>query len=169
EAGAQALAEAQGRHIDLLVGRRTYDLWAQYWPTQKGGPFADAFNAATKYVATHRPTGLDWGPVEVIGPDIAEGGRRIKSSEGRNLSVAGSTTLTPILFDQGFVDEVVLTVYPVLLGAGKRFFSDRLDPRGFALVNSKATPTSVLIHTYRHVGSINRGPVDFGPGHSSPQ
>ena len=154
-AGAEALAEAQGEHFDLLLGRRTYDLWAGYWPKIKGGPFADAMNAATKYVATHRPTGLDWGPVEAIGPDIAEDARRVKSKDGPHLIVSGSMTLTPMLFDQGLVDEVVLIVYPVLLGPGKRFFSDRLYPREFALVNTKATPTSVLIHTYRHVGSLN--------------
>src|ERR1700685_438351 len=62
-AGAQALAEAQGKGFDLLLGRRTYDLWASFWPKVKGGPFADSLNAATKYVATHRRGGLEWGPV----------------------------------------------------------------------------------------------------------
>jgi dihydrofolate reductase len=156
EAGAQAVAEAQGKHFDLLLGRRTYDMWSGYWPKVKGAAFADAFNAATKYVATHRPAGLEWGPVEAIGPDIAEDVRRLKSTDGNDLIVSGSTTLTPVLFSQGLVDEVVLIVYPVFLGPGKRFFSDRLDPREFVLVNSKATPTSVLIHTYQHVGSLSR-------------
>ena len=156
EAGAEAVAEAQGQRLDLLIGRRTYDLWAGYWPKVTGGPFADAYNAATKYVATHRPAGLEWGPVEVIGPDIAEDVRRVKSKEGPDLIVSGSMTLTPVLFSQGLVDEVVLIVYPVFLGAGKRFFSDQLNPRQFELINSKATPTSVLIHTYRHVGSLSR-------------
>jgi dihydrofolate reductase len=69
-AGAEALAEAQGKSFDLLLGRRTYDLWASYWPTVKTGPFADGLNAATKYVATHRPDSLAWGPVEDLGADI---------------------------------------------------------------------------------------------------
>jgi dihydrofolate reductase len=156
EAGAEAVADAHGEYFDLLLGRRTYDLWAGFWSKVKGGPFADALNAATKYVVTHRPAGLEWGPVEAIGPDIAESVRRVKSKDGPDLIVSGSMTLTPVLFNQGLVDEVVLIVYPVFLGPGKRFFSDRLDPREFVLVNTKATPTSVLIHRYRHVGSLNR-------------
>jgi dihydrofolate reductase len=156
EAGAEAVADAQGKRFDLLLGRRTYDMWSGYWSKLKGGPFADALNAAKKYVATHRPADLEWGPVEALGPDIAEDVRRVKSKDGPDLIVSGSTTLTPVLFDQGLVDEVVLIVYPVLLGRGKRFFSDRVDPSEFTLVNTKATPTSVLIHTYRHVGSLNR-------------
>lgn len=81
-AGAEAVAEAQGKHFDLLLGRRTYDMWAGYWPKFTGGPFADTMNGATKYVATHRPTGLDWGPVEAIGPDITESVRRVRSTAG---------------------------------------------------------------------------------------
>jgi dihydrofolate reductase len=153
-AGAQALAEAQGSPFDLLLGRRTYDLWASFWPTVKGGPFADGLNAATKYVATHRPDGLGWGPVESLGADILAGVRRVKSNDGPDLVVWGSSTLTPLLLEQGLVDEVVLVVYPVLLGRGTRCFSDSADPRELALVSTKATPSGVLINTYRHVGSL---------------
>jgi dihydrofolate reductase len=157
-AGAQALAERYGTRFDLLLGRRTYDSWSGHWPKIKGGPFADAINAATKYVATHRPASLGWGPVEAVGPDIAEGVRRIKSQDGLDLIVCGSSTLTPVLLDQGLVDEVVLIVYPVLLGRGKRFFSDRVDARELALVSTKATPTGVLMNTYGHVGSLRAAP-----------
>ena len=83
-----------------------------------------------------------------------EGIRGIKSSDGPDLIVWGSTTLTSVLLEQGLVDEVVLCVYPVLLGRGKRFFSDSADPRELALVSTKATPSGVLINTYRHVGSL---------------
>lgn len=154
-AGAQALAEKQGRY-DLLLGRRTYDMWSGFWPKQKGGPFAEAINAAKKYVMTHRLTGLEWGPVEAIGPDIAEGVRRVKSTEGPDLVVWGTTTLTPLLFEQGLVDDVVLLVYPVLLGKGIRFFSDRVAPHELALVSTNSTPTGVVVNTYRHVGSVKR-------------
>ena len=157
-AGAAAVAEAQGQRFDLLLGRRTYDIWSGYWPTAKGGPFADAINAATKYVATHRPDGLEWGPVETLGADIAAGVRRIKSQDGPDLIVWGSSTLTPVLLDQGLVDDVVLAVYPVLLGRGKRFFSDRVHARELAFVSTKATPTGVLLSTYRHVGSLRAEP-----------
>jgi len=155
-AGAEALAESQGKHFDLLLGRHTYDLWATFWPKVKGGPFADTLNAAKKYVATHRPDGLAWGPVEILGGDVMAGVRRVKSQDGADLVVWGSSTLTPMLLEQGLVDEVVLIVYPVLLGRGKRPFSDTADPRELALVSTKSTPTGVLVNTYRHVGSVRR-------------
>jgi dihydrofolate reductase len=153
-AGAEAVAEAQGKSFDLLLGRRTYDLWASFWPKVKDGPFADNLNSATKYVATHRPDSLGWGPVGDLGSDIMEGVRGVKSKDGPDLIVWGSSTLTSVLLEQGLVDEVVLIVYPVLLGRGKRPFSDSADPRELALVSTKATSTGVLMNTYRHVGSL---------------
>ena len=153
-AGAAALAEAQGTSFDLLLGRRTYDQWAAFWPKVKGGPFADDLNAATKYVATHRPENLGWGPIGDLGMDVMAGVRRIKAMDGPDLIVWGSSTLTSVLLEQGLVDELVLVVYPVLLGQGKRFFSDRAEPCELALVSTKATPSGALINTYRHVGSL---------------
>src|SRR5579859_4678793 len=94
-AGARAVVEAQGERYDLLLGRRTYDLWSANWPKVKGGPFADAINAATKYVATHRPESLEWGPVKTLGADLAQGVRRVKSQDGPDVIVWGSSTLTP--------------------------------------------------------------------------
>ena len=152
--GAAAYAEAHGKGYDLLLGRRTYDLWAGFWPKVKGGPFADNLNAATKYVATHRPDSLEWGPVGDLGVDVMEGIRHVKSQDGPDLMVCGSASLTSVLLEQGLVDEVVLAVYPILLGRGKRCFSDSVDPREFAFVSSKATPSGVLINTYRHVGLL---------------
>ena len=151
--GAGAVAEAYGSGFDLLLGRRTYDLWASFWPKMKGGPFADNLNAATKYVATHRPDSLEWGPVGDLGADVMEGVRRLKSQDGPDLNVCGSASLTSVLLEQGLVDEVVLAVYPLLLGRGKRCFSDSADAREFALVSTKATPSGVLLNTFRHVGS----------------
>ena len=152
--GAAATVEAQGSGFDLLLGRRTYDLWAGYWPKVKGGPFADNINAATKYVATHRPDSLEWGPVGNLGADAMEGIRRLKSQDGPDLIIWGSSTLTTVLLEQGLVDEMVLAVYPVLLGQGKRCFPDSADLREFALVSSKSTPTGLLLNTYRHVGAL---------------
>jgi dihydrofolate reductase len=153
-AGAAALAERQGKSFDLLLGRRTYDQWAGFWPKVKDGPFGDGLNAATKYVATHRPESLEWGPVGDLGADIMEGIRDIKSKDGPDLIVWGSSTLTSVLLEQGLVDEVVLIVYPVLLGRGKRFFSDSAAPQELAFVSTKATPTGVLINTYRYVETL---------------
>jgi dihydrofolate reductase len=152
--GAAALAESYGNGFDLLLGRRTYDLWASSWPKVKGGPFADNLNSATKYVATHRPDSLRWGPVGDLGADVMEGIRRIKSHDGPDLIVCGSASLTSVLLEQGLVDEILLAVYPLLLGRGKRCFSDTADTREFAFVNSKATPTGILLNTYRHVESV---------------
>src|SRR5580658_3668282 len=155
-AGAASLAEAQGASFDLLLGRHTYDLWADFWPKVKGGPFADGLNAATKYVATHRRESLGWGPVGDLGTDVMAGVRRVKSTDGPDLIVWGSSTLTSVLLEQGLVDEVVLIVYPVLLGRGKRVFSDSADPRELALVSTKATSTGVLKLLSTHWIAANR-------------
>jgi dihydrofolate reductase len=153
-ATGEAVAEAQGISFDLLLGRRTYDIFAGYWPKAASSPIADGLNAATKYVATHRPDSLGWGPVGDLGADIMEGVRGVKSEDGPDLIVWGSSTLTSMLLEQGLVDEVVLLAYPVLLGLGKRFFSDSADPRELALVSTKAISSGVLVNTYRPVGSL---------------
>jgi len=158
-AGAAAVAEAQGKSFDLLLGRRTYDLWAGFWPKAGSSPIADGLNAATKYVATHRPESLEWGPAGDLGADIMEGIRGIKSNDGPDLIVWGSTTLTSVLLEQGLVDEVILIVYPVLLGRGKRFFSDSADPRELAFVSTKATPSGVLLNNYRYLGPLQAQPL----------
>ncbi|WP_461094733.1 dihydrofolate reductase family protein [Spirosoma gilvum] len=153
-AGLEAVMEAQGSRFDLLLGRHTYDLWTGYWPKAGNSPIANSINDATKYVATHRPDSLEWGPVENLSTDIIEGIRAIKSTDGPDLIVWGSSTLTPVLLEQGLADEVVLLVYPVLLGRGKRFFSDSVDPCRLAFVSTKVTPTGVIINTYRPVGPL---------------
>ena len=81
-----------GETFDLLLGRRTYDLWSAFWPKAPSSPMSDGLNAATKYVATHRPESLEWGPFEGLGPDIVEDIRRIKSHNGPDLILWGSST-----------------------------------------------------------------------------
>ena len=153
-AGMQVVMEAQGTHFDLVLGRTTYDIWAGYWPKADRSPIADSLNAATKYVATHRPDSLAWGPVQDLGTDILEGVRKIKSAEGHDLILWGSSTLTSVLLAAGLVDEVVLIVYPVLLGRGKRFFAESVDACALDLVGSKTTTTGVVVNTYRFVGGV---------------
>jgi len=155
--GLALVIEAQGSSFDLLLGRRTYDIWAGYWPKAESSPIADGLNAATKYVATHRPDSLGWGPVEDLGADIMEGVRGVKSKDGPDLIVWGSSTLTSVLLDQGLVDEVVLAVYPLLVGRGKRFFSDSVDPRELALVGTQAFPSGIILNTYKVVGPLKTG------------
>jgi dihydrofolate reductase len=155
ETGA-AIDAAQGEEFDLLLGRRTYDIFAGYWPRQEG-PMADSLNRARKYVATHRADSLDWGPVEALGADIAAGIRAVKAGEGPDLIVWGSSTLTPLLIAEGLADEVLLLVFPVLIGRGKRIFSDTVAASELRLVSSKATPAGVIISTYRPAGPMRTG------------
>ncbi len=152
--GLEAVMEAQGNNIDLLLGRRTYDMWTEYWPKAGDNPMANSLNAATKYIVTHRPDSLNWGPVGDMGTNTIEDIKRIKSTDGPDLIVWGSSTLAYVLLEQGLVDEVVLIVYPVLLGRGKRFFPNNADPSGLTLVSTKATTTGVLVNTYRYVGPL---------------
>ncbi|MCE9598982.1 MAG: dihydrofolate reductase family protein [Spirochaetia bacterium] len=149
-----AIAQAHTKGFDLLLGRRTYDIWSHHWPKVTNNPMADSLNAATKYVATHRPETLGWGPANDLGKDIVDGISRIKSVDGTDLITWGSSTLTPVLLGHGLVDEVLLFVYPVLLGKGKRFFSDEVEPRALALVSSKTVPSGVIISKYKYTGLI---------------
>ena len=155
----EATNAAQGESFDLLLGRRTYDIFAGYWPKQSG-PMADSLNVATKHVATHRPDSLGWGPVESLGPDIIEGVRRIKEGNGPDLIVWCSSTVTPVLIEHGLADEVLLLVFPILLGTGKRFFSDQAPPRELALVGTRASPSGVVISTYSYGGALRTGTFD---------
>ena len=156
----EAIDAAHGNGFDLLLGRRTYDIFAGYWPKVEKSSMADSLNAATKYVATHRPDSLGWGPVEGLGPDIVEGIRRIKANDGPDLIVWGSSTLTPLLLEDGLADEVLLLVFPILLGEGKRFFSAGSPPLELALAGTKAAPSGVVISTYTPAGPLRTGSFD---------
>jgi dihydrofolate reductase len=152
--GRDAVIAAQGSGFDLLLGRRTYDLWSGYWPKAGSNPIADNFNAGRKYVVTHRPENLAWGPAEGLGGDIATALRHLKAADAPDLIVWGSSTVTSVLFEEGLVDEVTLFVYPVLLGGGLRFFPEEASPRELALVSTKTTARGVHVNVYRHVGPL---------------
>ena len=155
-AGLEAVLAAHGERFDLLLGRRTYDIWAGFWPKAGDGPLAKGINAATKYVATHRRDSLGWGPAEGLGPNLVEDVRRIKAESGPDLILWGSSTLTSMLLEHGLAEEVLLFVYPVLLGKGKRFFADGTPPCKLALAGTKVVPTGVTINTYRPGGPLER-------------
>ncbi|MBI4911230.1 MAG: dihydrofolate reductase family protein [Acidobacteria bacterium] len=155
-AGRDAMFAAYGGSFDLLLGRRTYDLWSSFWPKAPSNPMGDALNSATKFVATHHPESLEWGPFEGLGPALAEGVRRIKSQEGRDLVLSGSSTLCSPLLEHGLADEVLLAVYPLLLGTGKRFFADGTPPCSFDLVSSQAFPSGIVFNTYKVVGALKK-------------
>ncbi|MGH8461949.1 MAG: dihydrofolate reductase family protein [Stenotrophobium sp.] len=156
-AGRDAVLAAHGASFDLLLGRRTYDIWSGFWPKAPSSPMADRINAATKYIATHRPESLAWGPFEGLGPDIVESILRIKSQNGPELILWGSSTLISTLIEHGLADEALLIVYPVLLGTGKRLFAEGTPPRSFDLVNTKAIPSGVILSTYKVAGSLRAG------------
>lgn len=153
-AGRDAMLAAYGARFDLLLGRHTYDIWSGFWPKAPSSPMGDGINAATKYVATHRQESLEWGPVEGLGPDIVEGVRRIKSQDGPGLILSGSSTLTSTLLEHGIADEVLLAVYPVLLGTGKRFVAEGTLPSSFELVSTKSFPSGIVFNAYTLAGPL---------------
>jgi len=156
-AGRDALLAAHGERFDLVLGRRTYDIWSGHWPKAPSSPMADGINAATKFIATHRPQSLAWGPFEALGPNIVEAIRRIKSQDGPNLILWGSSTLTSTLLEHGLAEEVLLLVYPVLLGTGKRFFAQGTPPRSFELITTKTTPSGIVLSHYKVARPLQTG------------
>jgi dihydrofolate reductase len=155
--GRDEVFAAHGGRFDLLLGRRTYDMWSGFWPKAPSSPMSDSLNAATKYVVTHRPESLEWGPFEGLGPDIVEDIQRIKSQAGPDLVLWGSSTLTSTLLEHGLADEAMLIVYPVLLGSGKRLFAEGTPPRSFELVSTKAMPSGIILSAYRFAGPLKAG------------
>lgn len=153
-AGRDEVLAAHGERFDLLLGRRTYDQWSGFWPTAPSSPFADRLNAARKFVVTHRPESLAWGPFEGLGPDAVADVRRIKSQDGPGLILSGSSTLTSTLLEHGLVDDVVLLSYPVLLGTGKRFFAEGTPAQMFELASTKAMPSGIIFSTFKVAGPL---------------
>jgi dihydrofolate reductase len=145
---------AYGEGFDVLLGRRTYDGFSTYWPKAPSSPMADGLNAATKYVVTHRPESLGWGPFEAVGPNLVEDVRRIKAQDGPNLIVPGSASLVSALIEHGLADELLLAVNPVLLGAGKTIFSAGTPARSFELVSTRSFSTGIVFNAYTFMGPL---------------
>jgi dihydrofolate reductase len=153
-AGREALLARYGEKFDLLLGRRTYDMWSSFWPKAPSSPMADRLNAAKKYIATRRPESLAWGPFEGVGPNLVEDIRRLKAHDGPDLLLMGSSTLTSTVLEHGLADEVVLLVDPVLLGIGKRIFAEGTPARAFELNSTTATPSGIVVNSYKPVGPL---------------
>jgi dihydrofolate reductase len=145
----RAIDELIARKFDLLLGRRTYDIWASYWPQHGDNRIGEVFNRVTKYVATHRPDSLDWEHSQPLGGDVAAAVRQLKASAGPELHLWGSSNLLQTLIAADLVDEYRLWVFPVVLGQGKRLFENGVPPRKLTLVDTRATSGGVLISTYR--------------------
>jgi len=156
-AGRDAMLAAYGETCDLLLGRRTYDLWSGFWPKAPSSPMGDRLNAARKFIVTHRPESLEWGPFQGVGPDLVDGVRRIKAQDGPDLILSGSSTLTSTLLEHGLADEVLLAAYPILLGTGKRFFAEGTPARSFELISTSAFPSGIIFSTYKALGPLQTG------------
>lgn len=145
----------------LLLGRRTYDIFAAHWPhvpaDHPDRALADLFNGLAKHVATHRPESLAWSGSEGLGDDIVDGVRRLKGGEGPDLLTQGSTELVHQLFAADLVDELRTLTFPVVLGRGKRLFDDTSAARKFRLLESSASPSGVVLSTYVRDGEVATG------------
>ncbi|HEY6813121.1 MAG TPA: dihydrofolate reductase family protein [Propionibacteriaceae bacterium] len=150
----QVMGEATSKPFAMVLGRKTYDIMAAYWPhasEEEGGP---VFNQATKYVASRsRPT-LEWSNSVLIEGDAADGLAALKQEDGPELQVHGSSNLIQSLLRHNLVDEYRLWAFPVVIGSGKRLFSDGAIPAGLKLVDSKVSTTGVVIGTYEPAGEI---------------
>lgn len=154
----QAIRETIAHEFDMLLGRRTYEIFAAYWPNQGNHPIAQAFNEATKYVVTQTLDCLGWERSQRIDGDVAEEIRRLKASNGPALHVWGSSRLLQTLIAAGLVDEYRLWVFPLVLGEGKRLFENAVPPRSLTLVETRSTPRGVLVNTYHPAGPLPSSP-----------
>ncbi len=153
EGVSQEIDETIGGEFGMLLGRRTYEIFAGYWPKQ-GGRIAKAFNKATKYVVTHSLDHLEWKSSQRLGGDVVEGVRQLKASDGPPLHIWGSSELLQALIAADLVDEYHMRISPVVLGKGKRLFENGVPPRGLSLVATRSTPRGVLLNIYRPAGPI---------------
>jgi dihydrofolate reductase len=155
----QVMGEATSRPFAMVLGRRTYDIMAAYWPTAPEEAGAKVFNEATKYVASRdreRPT-LEWSNSVLLEGDAADAIAALKREDGPELQVHGSANLIQTLLRHNLVDQYRLWVFPVVLGSGKRLFGEGTTPSGLRLVDSKVSTTGVVMGTWEPAGEVVTG------------
>jgi dihydrofolate reductase len=163
-----SVGEAFAAPFDLLLGRKTYDIFASFWPKQPHDPAAPGFDAGnaeisrlfdgiTKYVATHRPESLSWRNTTYLGADPVAELRRLKREDGPALVTQGSTELVHLLLANDLVDELRLMTFPVLLGKGKRLFGSDAAPATFKLLKTRTGPKGGIVTTYEKAGGVETG------------
>jgi dihydrofolate reductase len=154
-----AMIKQTSKPFDLLLGRKTYEIFAAYWPYVNAdqNPFAAKLNNAKKYVASKTLTKLDWNNSELINGDVPEGIKRIKEQDGLEIQVHGSSNLVQTLLKHDLVDELWLKIFPVTLGRGKRLFAEGSIPAGFKLLESGISPSGVIIANYERAGEVKKG------------
>ena len=157
----EELGKLFGEPFDLLLGRRTYDIFAAYWPYAEGGPaddIAKTFNRITKYVATRKGVDRKWqGSVALR--DAAKDVAKLKQEDGSVLVTQGSTELVHVLLAASLVDEIRTFTFPLLLGKGKRLFSGDSQPRAFKLTHSAVSPNGLIAATYVRNGEVKTGTI----------
>jgi dihydrofolate reductase len=158
----QVMGEAMSAPFDLVLGRKTYDIFAAYWPHAPEEAGAKPLNEATKYVASRGQPALEWSRSVLIEGAAAEGIAALKKSDGPELQVHGSGKLIQTLLRHSLIDQYRLWVFPLVIGSGKRLFADGTIPSGLKLVDSKVSTTGVVIGTYEPAGEIVTG--SFAPG-----
>jgi dihydrofolate reductase len=153
----QVMGEAMGKPFDLVLGRKTYEIFAAHWPHATDEAAAKPLNDATKYVASRTLSSLEWANSVLIEGDLAEGVTAIKQQDGPELQVHGSSNLIQTLLRHNLIDEFRLWTFPVVVGPGKRLFADGTVPSGLKLVDSRISTTGVVIGTYVPAGEIVTG------------
>jgi dihydrofolate reductase len=142
--------------FDLLLGRKTYDIFSSYWP-QHAEEIGGVFNDATKYVVSTSLTNPSWEKTVVIREDVVKELKKLKASEGPDLQVHGSGKLIQTLLSNDLVDELWLKIFPVTLGSGKKLFAEGTMPAAFTLEESSTTPAGVIIANYKRAGDVTTG------------
>jgi dihydrofolate reductase len=156
------MTEQMGHPLDLLLGRKTYDIFAAYWPhAGDDDPAARVINRARKYVVSHRPVDLDWKTTVPISGDVAEKIKQLKNEDGPEIQVHGSGNLIQTLLKHDLVDEFWLKTFPVALGSGKRLFAEGTIPAGFTLRESKISPSGVVVSSYARAGEVKLGSFEL--------
>jgi len=153
----EVIGAIMGKPFDLLLGRRTYDIFRAYWPTSTE-PGAKELNAATKYVASRSDRPLDWGPSVLI-RDVSSEVAALKQGDGPELQVHGSGNLIQTLLRENLIDELHVWTFPVLVGPGKRLFADGVVPSGLKLIGTTISTTGVVIGTYEPAGQLVTGTI----------
>lgn len=151
--------------FDLLLGRKTYEIFAAYWPFKEGGEYAGiakSFNSATKYVATRSDMALAWNRSKRVG-DAARDIPRLKQEDGPPLVTQGSSGLIQTLLANDLIDELRLFTFPLTLGRGKRLFGEGAKPDAFELAHSRVSPNGILIATYARAGEVKTADIDLDP------
>ena len=153
----QVMDEAMSTPFDLVLGRKTYDIFAAHWPHATDEDGAKPLNDATKYVASRSDPALEWSNSVLIEGDAAVGVAALKTQEGPELQVHGSGNLIQTLLRHNLVDQYRLWIFPLVIGSGKRLFSEGTRPAGLKLVDSVVSTTGVVIATYEPAGDIVTG------------